>query len=53
MGLDSLYEVPQKKVDSIFEENTKEFKSLIFEGEDHDAPFFGGRIDYVLNYLMN
>ena len=53
VGLDSLYEVPQKKVDSIFEENTKEFKSLIFEGEDHDAPFFGGRIDYVLNYLMN
>ena len=52
-GLDSLYEVPQKKVDSIFEENAKEFKSLIFEGEDHDAPFFGGRIDYVLNYLMN
>jgi len=27
--LDSLYEVPQKKVDSIFEENAKEFKSLI------------------------
>ena len=52
-GLDSLYEVPQKKVDSIFEENSKEFKSLIFEGEDHDAPFFGGRIDSVLNYLMN
>ena len=26
---------------------------LIFEEEDHDAPFFGGRIDYVLNYLMN
>jgi hypothetical protein len=51
--LDSLYELPQKKVNFIFEENTKEFKTLIFEGEDHDAPFFGGRIDYVLNYLMN
>ena len=52
-GLDSLYADPQATINSIFEENKKDYKSLIFKGEDHDAPYFGGRIDYVLNYLIN
>ena len=52
LGLDSLYGVPQKEIDKIFNDNQIKFQTKVFAGHEHESPFFGKRFKSGLIYLL-
>ena len=52
LGLDSLYGVPQKEIDEIFNNNQIRFQTKVFPGHEHESPFFGKRFKSGLIYLL-
>ena len=52
LGLDSLYGVPQKEIDKIFNNNQIRFQTKVFPGHEHKSPFFGERFKSGLIYLL-
>ena len=52
LGLDSLYGVPQKEIDKIFNNNQIRFQTKVFPGHEHESPFFGKRFKSGLIYLL-
>ena len=52
IGLDSLYNTPQIRVNKILDSKSKDYKYIVFDGYDHYAPEFGSRFDSVLEYLV-
>tara|TARA_B000000557_G_scaffold260817_1_gene258765 strand:- start:504 stop:1436 length:933 start_codon:yes stop_codon:yes gene_type:complete len=51
-GLDQYYDKPQSLIDEIFIKNNINFKSLKFEGHDHDEYYFSLRFENALDFLI-
>ena len=51
-GLDQYYDKPQSLIDEIFIKNKINFKSLKFEGHDHDEYYFSLRFENALDFLI-
>ena len=51
-GLDQYYSQPQKKIDKIFKDNNKTFKTLKFDGHSHEEKYWSLRFEDAIDFLI-
>lgn len=51
-SLDQYYSQPQKKIDKIFKDNKKTFKTLKFDGHSHEEKYWSLRFESALDFLI-